>query len=127
DMILELREAVDKELERLRVEGKIGSPLDADVTVYCSDPQLGALRALGDELRFILITSAARVESADAKPADAVEASTTFDLTVAPTTAEKCARCWHRRADVGTIAEHPGLCARCVGNVEGPGEQRKFA
>jgi isoleucyl-tRNA synthetase len=127
DMILELREAVDKELERLRVEGEIGSPLDADVTVYCSDPALGALRGLGDELRFILITSAARVEPADARPADAVEVSETFGLRVAATTAEKCVRCWHRRDDVGTNAEHPELCARCVGNVEGAGEQREFA
>ena len=127
DMILELREAVDKELERLRVEGKIGSPLDADVTVYCSDPELGALRVLDDELRFVLITSGARVESADAKPADAAEACKRFWLTVAPTHAEKCVRCWHRRADVGVDARHVELCARCVGNVEGPGEHRKFA
>ena len=48
-------------------------------------------------------------------------------ITVAPSSDEKCVRCWHQRADVGSDARHPLLCARCVSNVEGPGEPRQYA
>ena len=130
EMILSLRETVAKELERLRVAGRIGAPLDAEVAIYCSGDQRAALEALGEELRFILITSAASVDRSEQRPADAVESrqgGAELWLTAAPTTATKCVRCWHRRADVGTDPAHPELCARCVSNVAGAGETRAFA
>jgi isoleucyl-tRNA synthetase len=80
---------------------------------------MAQLDALGDELRFFLITSEARVET--------VPGATAIALRVTPTTALKCVRCWHRLDDVGTHAEHPELCGRCVTNVDGPGETRRFA
>jgi isoleucyl-tRNA synthetase len=126
-MLLELREAVSKELERLRVAGQIGSPLDAVVAVYCADPVLAELRKLGDELRFVLITSGASVQPADERPTDAVAAGDGLWLGLSATNAKKCVRCWHRRADVGADKTHPDLCERCVGNVAGPGEHRAFA
>jgi len=126
-VVLELREAVSKELERLRAAGEIGSPLDAVVAIYCEEPGLAELRKLGDELRFVLITSAANVQAADARPADAVAAGAGLWLAVSATDASKCVRCWHRRADVGADPSHPELCERCVGNVTGPGELRAFA
>ncbi len=128
DNVLGVREAVSKELERLRIAGGIGSSLDAEVDLYC-EPELGGrLRKLEDELRYVLITSYARVHPADARPADALETELKgLWVTVAPSNYPKCVRCWHHREDVGTSVAHPQICARCVENVTGGGEVRKYA
>ena len=126
--VIETRELVSKELERVRAEGSIGSGLDANVTLYCGDALFDKLSTLKDELRFVLITSYAQV-----KPlADKTEQASATDndalfIEVIASEHEKCTRCWHRREDVGTTQEHPELCGRCVENVEGDGEQRSFA
>lgn len=126
--ILEVREAVAKELERLRENAVIGSALEADVTLFCDGKLRAALDALGDELRFVLITSEARVcAAADRDPA-AAAAETVAGLWIgaAASSAPKCSRCWHRRADVGSNAAHPDICGRCVTNLDA-GEVRHFA
>jgi isoleucyl-tRNA synthetase len=129
--VLEARATVLRELERLRVANLIGAPLDAEVTLYGTPEWTGALAPLGDELRFVLITSDAKVADSAARPADAI--STDGDgqsglwLAVRRSEAAKCARCWHKRADVGTVAAHPELCGRCVVNLDGPGESRHHA
>jgi isoleucyl-tRNA synthetase len=129
--VLEARAAVLRELERLRVAERIGAPLDAVVTLYGTPEWTSALAPLGDELRFVLITSEARVEDAAKRPDDALPADADGKsglwLQVQPSSAPKCVRCWHKRADVGTVAAHPELCARCASNLEGPGEARRFA
>ena len=129
--VLEVRGGVLKELERLRVAGKVGAPLDAVVDLYAEPRLRAALDALGDELRFVLITSEARVHAADAREVDAVPAESDAGpglwVRVRASDAPKCVRCWHKRADVGSIAAHPELCGRCAGNVDGPGESRRFA
>lgn len=130
DSILNVRSAIARELEKLRNAGSIGAPLDAEVDVYAKGPLLETLQSFGEELRFVFITSAARAHSADSRPTDAVaaaegEGNTTW-IAVKPTTAVKCVRCWHKRPDVGQDSKHPELCGRCVTNVEGPGEQRRF-
>jgi len=90
-----------------------------------------ALAPLGDELRFVLITSEARVHPTEARPADAVPADPAAEtglwIRVQPSPAPKCVRCWHKRADVGSDAGHPELCARCAVNLDGAGETRRFA
>jgi isoleucyl-tRNA synthetase len=141
-VVLEVRSAVLRELERLRVEGRIGGPLDAEVDLYAPPAVRGALEALGEELRFVMITSQARVHPAAARPAESVAASSAppagesgagsgpdsgLWLRVQPSSAPKCVRCWHKRADVGSAAAHPELCARCAVNVDGPGETRLHA
>ena len=86
------------------------------------------LRSLGEELRFVLITSEATVASLDEAPAEAYEAEgMSLRIVAVPSTSEKCERCWHRRPDVGEHAAHPTLCGRCITNIEGPGEVRYFA
>ena len=129
--LLELRQVVSRELEALRVDGEIGSSLDAEVEVYADEPVTRQLSRMGDELRFVLITSEARVHPSGERPANAVEADVPdlgrVWLAVARSAAEKCARCWHRRTDVGVSPEYPDLCGRCVENVAGPGEQRRYA
>jgi isoleucyl-tRNA synthetase len=130
DSILEARSAVSRELEKLRNAGAIGATLDAEVDLYAADPLLGTLQAFGEELRFVFITSDARVQPAERRPADAVpaeEGGANFAwIAVKPSAAKKCVRCWHKREDVGRHAEHPELCGRCVTNVDGPGEQRRY-
>ena len=116
DALLALRGEVARELERLREAGSIGAPLEAEVEIECPPDEYARIAALGDELRFFLITSGARV-LANAQ-------LTARQITVRPTNAPKCVRCWHRREDVGVHPEHPLICARCVTNVAGEGEAR---
>jgi len=128
--LLAAREAVRKVLEGLRGGGQIGSGLNADVRLY-ADAELGnALRATGSELRFWFQTSEASIEPLDAAPADSqrfeLEGAGTLSVLAAPTTHAKCERCWHQRPDVGAHAEHPTLCGRCVDNVAGAGESRRY-
>jgi len=128
--LLSVRQAVSKELEALREAGEIGAPLDARVRLYCPRGLEEALATLGEELRFVFITSDASVHPAAERPGDAVAVGVgdeRYWLSVSPALAEKCVRCWHRREDVGSQAQHPELCARCVSNVEGPGETRVYA
>jgi isoleucyl-tRNA synthetase len=127
ERILTIREVVSKQLEQLRVKGDIGSPLEAEVAIFGDDLEAAGLARLGDELRFVLITSEASTHRAAERPDDAVAAADGFWLRVVRSGAEKCARCWHRRADVGADEAHPTICARCVGNITGPGEERNFA
>ena len=128
DQVIRVRLAVSKVLETLRAEGDIGSSLSAEIDLYCGGELKALLDQLGDELRFVLITSKVRVHSNSDVPADADE--TDVDgLFVKATASEqaKCARCWHQREDVGSNSGHPELCNRCVDNVDGEGEERRFA
>ena len=128
--IVAVREAVSKELESLRVAGKIGSSLAAEVDLYADAETQAMLKTVGDELRFLLITSYARVHPLDECPDDVVAADVpglVFSIRVTASDHDKCVRCWHHREDVGASAEHPELCGRCIENVTGAGEQRRFA
>ena len=127
--LLELRAAVSRELEQLRVTGAIGAPLDAGVILYASESAYSLLHRLGDELRFVFITSEARVLPAADRPADAVPAQATETavwIKVQALDHGKCVRCWQKRHDVGANAAHPELCGRCVSNVDGAGEERRY-
>ncbi|MDP8985680.1 MAG: isoleucine--tRNA ligase [Pseudomonadota bacterium] len=126
--LIGLKADVLRELERLRAAGAIGAPLEAEVTLFVTAAQAARFAALQDELRFVLITSQARLVEADVPPAGAVATSAEgVWIEVVPSTQPKCVRCWHLRGDVGSDPRHPELCARCVLNVEGAGEERKFA
>ncbi len=117
--ILAVRGAVLKELESLRQEGRIGSSLQAEATISAPDADYEALATLGDDLKYVLITSAARLERA--------ESGGVLAIAVNPSTGEKCARCWHWRPDVGADHAHPTLCGRCVGTLARRSEPRRFA
>jgi isoleucyl-tRNA synthetase len=127
--LLSVRQAVNREMEKLRA-AKAGS-LDAEVDLYCDSALADTLSRLGEELRFALITSDARVHPLDERPSDAVETpledGTPLWTRITRSGHAKCPRCWHRREDVGTSSAHPELCGRCVENVAGNGEQRRFA
>ncbi|HTE43139.1 MAG TPA: isoleucine--tRNA ligase, partial [Steroidobacteraceae bacterium] len=131
EKVLELRSAVSRELEKLRASDAIGAPLDAEVDVYCAPALTEIISQLGDEMRFVFITSYARLHPADARPAEAVPAGSADDnqawILVKASPHGKCVRCRHKREDVGKTAAHPELCGRCVINVDGAGEERSVA
>ncbi len=110
------RSAIQKELESLRAAGNIGSSLQAEVTLFAAPKTHAIYAPLGDELRFVLIVSKAVLVEAD-----------TDRIEVRPSADAKCERCWHYCEDVGAVAEHPGLCGRCVSNLYGEGERRAYA
>ena len=128
--LIALRSDVTRELEKLRDAQQIGAPLDARVDVYCTEDERMRFAALGNELRFLFITSEAQVHTAREPPTGSVPAVNTGASGVwvlaQPTGDVKCVRCWQRRPDVGSDARHPQLCNRCVSNIEGPGEERKY-
>lgn len=128
--VLQVRTLVAKQLEELRVAGSIGSSLAAEVDLYCDDALLNILGTLEDELRFVLITSYARIHPLADAPAGAdlqIKSGQKLRLITRASSHKKCVRCWHLREDVGQHAEHPELCGRCIDNVAGTGEERKHA
>jgi isoleucyl-tRNA synthetase len=128
ERLVAVRGAVNRYLESLRTAGSLRGSLDAQVTLYCDESLYAQLAQLAEELRFVLITSEARLEPLAGAPGDSAETEVPgLRLLAAPSTDEKCERCWHRRPDVGADSRHPTICARCVSNVEGPGEERRFA
>ncbi|MBY7971509.1 isoleucine--tRNA ligase [Vibrio fluvialis] len=126
--IQKVRGAVNKLLENARNEKTIGGSLQAEVTLFASDELAAKINKLEDELRFVLLTSKANVKPL-AEKSDAAQATDIDGLFVQvnKTEAEKCDRCWHYTSDVGTIKGHETICGRCVSNVDGEGEVRKFA
>ncbi|UVL60903.1 isoleucine--tRNA ligase [Pseudomonas sp. B21-032] len=128
ERIMAAKTAVNKELENQRAAKAIGGNLQAEVTLFADDALSADLNKLGDELRFVLITSAASVAPFAQAPADAVETEVPgLKLKVVKSGHAKCGRCWHFRADVGANPEHPEICARCADNIGGKGEVRHYA
>ena len=117
DKLLALREQMAKVLEPMRANGVIGAALDAEITVSASPELASKWQPLAEELRFLFISGDVSVS--------AVNADEVFVL-AQPSNKSKCVRCWHHRADVGSDASHPELCARCVSNIQGPGEDRRW-
>ncbi|WP_368899273.1 isoleucine--tRNA ligase [Morganella morganii] len=126
--LLAVRGEVNKVLEQARADKLIGGSLEAAVTLYADDALAAQLNSLGNELRFVLLTSQADVKPLSAAPESAVN-SELGGLRIGFGKAEgsKCPRCWHYATDIGQDSEHPELCGRCVTNVAGNGEERKFA
>ncbi len=123
--VIAVKEAVNKALEAERTAGHIGSSLQAEVTLYCAADLLRLLQKLGNELRFVLLSSQANLA-----PLAEEGAATEIDgLRVAVSVSQhsKCVRCWHYREDVGAHHDDPELCGRCVENVNGAGEERRYA
>jgi isoleucyl-tRNA synthetase len=114
--IRDIRDAVNKDIEVLRADGKVGSSLQANLTLTVPSDDHALLASLGDDLKFAFITSAI----------DLI-AGSTLQSSVSTSSATKCERCWHYRDDVGIDPAHPTICGRCTSNLYGAGEDRKFA
>ena len=111
-----IRDVANKEIEAVRSAGRVGSSLQANLTIGANESDHALLASLGEDLRFVTITSKALLSTA-----------TELHVAVAPSTSTKCDRCWHYRDDVGTDAAHPAICGRCVGNLAGAEEHRTVA
>ena len=118
---------IRKQMEVMRSDKTIGSSLDAQVDLYCDEKTYQALDQLDDELRFVFITSDARIHPLIDKTDECIEALEGVFIKVSKSEYEKCVRCWHHREDVGHHAEHIELCGRCIENVAGDGEKREYA
>ncbi|MEI6601798.1 MAG: class I tRNA ligase family protein, partial [Comamonadaceae bacterium] len=114
--IREIRDAINKDIETLRADGKVGSSLQATVVLTVAADDHALLASLGRDLKFVFITSKVTLNAGEAL---AIQSSSSDD--------SKCERCWHYSADVGADSAHAGLCGRCISNLHGAGEQRKFA
>ncbi len=126
--IMRVRDEVNKCLEKARANGKIGSGLDAEVVLYAQPALYERLAVLKDEIRFVLITSGASLAPIADRSSDSVLTDLEgLAVEIKVTHAQKCARCWQRRDEVGQDAQHPELCERCVVNIEGDGERRGYA
>ena len=117
-----VRAEVSRVLEDVRSAGKIGSSLQAEVSLRVEAGVYDLLASLGADLKFVLICSKVCIEKADGG-----EPATVASIEASPSAHAKCARCWHWREDVGIDADHPELCGRCVSNLFGSGEAREFA
>ncbi len=114
--IREIRDAVNKDIEAVRAEGKVGASLQANITLTAPAADHALLASLGDDLKFVFITSKVTLQAGDA-----------LAVQVAVSEATKCERCWHYSDDVGHDAAHPTLCGRCTSNLYGAGETRTVA
>ena len=129
--IFDVRQTTLKVLESMREQDKIGSGLEAEVTIYCNGHTQQTLSLLKDELRFVFITSSATVLPIEKASSDSqsfqLSNGEEIKISVIKSPHNKCVRCWHLRADVGSNTDHPELCTRCVENVDGQGETRQYA
>ena len=114
--IHEIRDEVNKAIEAVRTTGDVGASLQAELLLQVNEQDQALLASLGDDLRFVFITSAVKLVSA-----------AQFGVTVTPSAHAKCERCWHYRADVGSVPGHPTICGRCESNLHGAGETRTVA
>ncbi|MDP1559666.1 MAG: isoleucine--tRNA ligase [Nitrosomonas sp.] len=115
----ELRSQVQKKLEDSRAKGEIGSSLAATVEIRACGDNFTLLNSLGDDLRFVVVTSEAHLVPVDNPREESIS--------VASSIQQKCERCWHYRQDVGSDVDHPSICSRCVSNLFGTGETRHYA
>lgn len=133
-LIEKVKTAFNKVLEEMRKSHGIGSSLEAEVTLFVTPQLAQTLQKLGDELRFVLITSKARLVVDELVAGELVVGEsgvkTEVDglrLQIVASQNNKCERCWHRSEDVGDNQQHPLICERCVSNVDGDGEKRNYA
>ena len=116
--VRDARELANKRIEEQRAKGAIGSSLQAELDIAASGKLYESMKRLGDDLRFVFITSRATLGNGAGKD---------LEVRVTPSQHKKCDRCWHYRTDVGASTEHPTLCGRCISNLFGPGEPRPYA
>jgi len=127
--LLVMRDSASRVLEGMRKAEQIGAALEAKLVIHADDAMRARLAESASELRFFFIVSELEVAPLAPRPHDAVKVEldgAEVWLSASVSSALKCVRCWHRREDVGTHAEHPELCSRCVSNVDGPGEDRRW-
>ena len=126
--ILQAKEAINKVIEDQRNQGGIKGSLEADIKIFADTELFASLSKLGQELRFVTITSKAELAAIGDAPSNVADAHIEgLKVLVEKSTAHKCARCWHYIDDVGSNDKHPSVCGRCIDNIDGQGEARHYA
>ena len=103
----EIRALVMRKLEDLRSAGNIGSSLQGEVDLTAHGDDLALLQSVADQLPFIFIVSRVGIHAGAGE----------LEISIAPSTHQKCERCWHWRDDIGQDQAHPHICGRCVDNL----------
>jgi len=120
--------AVNEAIEPLRRDKLIRGSLEATVFIQpLNESCREFLEKWGDELRFILIVSEAKVVTETGTATENCYETSDYRVWIEKNSDDKCVRCWQQREDVGQSSEHPELCGRCIENVDGAGEQRRLA
>ncbi|MCH9644784.1 MAG: class I tRNA ligase family protein, partial [Gammaproteobacteria bacterium] len=128
ELLKQVRDEVNKVLESRRQAGDIGSALETNVILYATPELYRQLKELADELHFMLITSGTEIYPMNEANGEAHETELAqVKVKIEVLSKEKCERCWQRNDSIGSDSQHPQLCGRCVVNVEGSGEERRFA
>lgn len=116
EAIRAFRLSINKQIEAQRAAGVLGSSLQAELDIVAEPSLYALLAALEGDLKQVLIVSRATLTAGAAT-----------QVTVTASAHQKCERCWHWTAEVGTLPAHPTLCGRCVSNIDGEGECRTHA
>lgn len=128
NQIFEVRDAVLKELEILRINGIVKGSLTAEIDIYAEAELFRNLHRLGDELKFIMLTSSANLLSTADRTADVIMTTIPgLSFALFASKYNRCTRCWHQNSEVGQNNAYPELCGRCINNIYGDGECRLFA
>ena len=127
--VIDLKKVISKCLEEKRIENIIGSPLDANIIIYCTQNLYNILKAFNKELKFIFITSGVIIE--EIKSENLLKSiginNDKVSIDIINSTNKKCNRCWHKCESVGENKEYDNICVRCISNVYGEGEVRENA
>src|SRR5690606_25481196 len=101
-------------IEQERNAGRVKGSLATEVDLYCDGELREHLASLSDELRFVLLSSYARVHGLASAAAEGATPSELdgLSLKVSTTAHSKCERCWHHRESVGQTEKYPDLCDR---------------
>jgi isoleucyl-tRNA synthetase len=127
--LLAIRDTASRVLEGMRKAEQIGAALEAKLVIHADTATQSRYTVAAEELRFFFITSDLDLAPLTPRPGGAVKVElegAEVWVSASVSDAAKCVRCWHRRDDVGRHAEHPELCGRCISNIEGTGEDRRW-
>ncbi len=114
ERMMKLRTDVNKALELARAEKTIGKPLDAEVVLHVSDPELK--KELGGyDLKTLFIVSSVEVKDGEFDAYAGDTPGVTAEIRASGE--KKCVRCWTHDSRVGEDKEHPELCPRCAAVV----------
>jgi len=120
EQIFKVRDIVSKAIEEKRNAGLVKGGLSTEVTIKVGEQWYKPLQLVGEELKFVLITSKVELILDDVS-------DSAVEVQVVASGHKRCGRCWHQVDEVGRNVVHPELCNRCIDNIDGGGEQRHYA
>lgn len=100
--IFEIKESFAKDVEAARADKKIGSALDAKITIYTNGEEYDFVKNNQREIALVAIVSELEVEKSDEKK-----------VVVEKATGEKCPRCWTYANEFSD----EGICMKCYKNM----------